>query len=1167
MSLQDSVRINTHYTRSVNLERDADSTAIVEAYIPTSRALKTLERIHESLNVGEAPRAWSLVGPYGSGKSSFALSLSHLLENPESESAQAALGILRKAQPELAKNFERLSMGTRGQCVILLTGSPEPLAKALARSMAEAAQRFWSKRPGRAPAIVRKLEKLARANKPASSEIVQAMAELQLAIAKAGGNGILVVLDELGKFLEFEARHYGANDNFLLQSLAEQAFAAHEAPLTVVVLLHQSFEQYAKGRGETLKNEWAKVQGRYENIPFLESTEQTLRIVAAAFEHDIGEKERQQITKLAQQTARVLSEAKALPGVLDVKAAGALFERCYPLHPVAALLLPILCQKVAQNERTLFSYLGSQEPYGFQESLSRCEVVGGWIYPWEIYEYFVRNQPAALTDHVTHRRWAEVVTAVERLGDAPDAEIQLLKTIGLLNIVGAQGGFKAGRDIIELCLSTKRAVKKAICSLSEKSIIQFRKFSGEYRVWQGSDFDVDAAVEEELAKLGQFSLAEHLASRKALLPIVARKYTIQNGTLRYFVPRFVDAKNYLKEPEMAAEPRIVFYLSEWQDDQTIFAEKVVNHYSELDIVVEYLNSAQLREGVAEVLALEAVQRSAQELNSDPVAKREFKDRYHTAVEAEQKLLDVLLEEPVASRWFWRGERLQIHNKRALQSGLSKVIEAVYHASPVIRNELINRDNPSSQAVAGRNKLLFALLDNADKEDLGIEKFPAEKGIYRSLLKASGLHHEVKGRWALGSPLESDDPYNFSPAWERIQQFFADSEDKPLPFSELYKVLEEPPYGIKRGVLPILCLVTYLVNDHELALYEEDVYCPYLTEEQIERFGRHPATFSVQRFRIEGLRASIHEQYAKALFGEVGNKTLLELARPLVRFMAQLKDYTKRTKSPRLSDRAKAVRNAFNMAKSPQRLLFEGLPKALGYDVDRLDLADSKVVEGFAQALTETLRELKYAYANMLDEQRRLLAQAFHMNPNTDLEDLRRTVIGRYAGLESYTVDVDGLKAFIKRLTKTEGDVEHWFENILMFLGQRPTKKWSDADRAEAEIKLSDYSKRMLDLETLRLHEERYATKTDGDFDVILVKSMRKGGEPIDEVVAIDEARRDALQQIKQELMSTLDAYKDSDLRLAAIAEFVDDFLRHHRKQQSRDRDNDQKRGPKEVKHA
>jgi len=45
--------------------------AVVETYIPTSRALRTLERMAEALKTDESLRAWSLVGPYGSGKSLF----------------------------------------------------------------------------------------------------------------------------------------------------------------------------------------------------------------------------------------------------------------------------------------------------------------------------------------------------------------------------------------------------------------------------------------------------------------------------------------------------------------------------------------------------------------------------------------------------------------------------------------------------------------------------------------------------------------------------------------------------------------------------------------------------------------------------------------------------------------------------------------------------------------------------------------------------------------------------------------------------------------------------------------------------------------------------------------------------------------------------------------
>jgi hypothetical protein len=34
----------------------------------------------------------------------------------------------------------------------------------------------------------------------------------------------------------------------------------------------------------------------------------------------------------------------------------------YPLHPLSALILPILCTKYSQNDRTLFTFLASGEP-------------------------------------------------------------------------------------------------------------------------------------------------------------------------------------------------------------------------------------------------------------------------------------------------------------------------------------------------------------------------------------------------------------------------------------------------------------------------------------------------------------------------------------------------------------------------------------------------------------------------------------------------------------------------------------------------------------------------------------------------------------------------------------------------------------------------------------
>jgi hypothetical protein len=170
-------------------------------------------------------------------------------------------------------------------------------------------------------------------------QIIETVKAIQNAIAKIEGNGLLIIIDELGKFLEYEARHPETNDIYLLQALAELAYTGGKSALSLYVILHQGFEQYAKGLGDSLKNEWAKVQGRFESIPFLEATEQTLRIVSRTILPD-DSINLLPIAKQAGKIAKILANAKALTGSLEEREATKLFTDCYPLHPVSALLLP-----------------------------------------------------------------------------------------------------------------------------------------------------------------------------------------------------------------------------------------------------------------------------------------------------------------------------------------------------------------------------------------------------------------------------------------------------------------------------------------------------------------------------------------------------------------------------------------------------------------------------------------------------------------------------------------------------------------------------------------------------------------------------------------------------------------------------------------------------------
>jgi len=1146
MSWLEKISVNTHYTRSTHLERDASSVDVIASYIPTTRALRVIKSIGDTLNAESLPRAWALTGPYGSGKSSFAVFLSHLLGgNPHT--AQIAQNVLEESDARLAQRF-KANVSAKGHCKILLTGSPEPLGLRLLQAIRKGAFEYWERGRGRRPTIIAMIEQAISSEDVSTSQIVELLNSLQRAVANSGGSGLLIVIDELGKFLEYEARHYGANDIYLLQAIAELACSEGAVPLQCVVLMHQSFEQYARGLGESSKAEWQKVQGRFESVPFLESTEQTLRIIRATLSRRLDKNTENRISKLTATIAETLAKAKALPGSMEKDAAAELFAGCYPLHPITLLLLPVLCQRVAQSERTLFSYLGSQEVHGFRDSLSNLEANNSlpWVMPWEIYEYFIQNQPIAVADHFTHRKWAEVVTAVERLDDAAGHEENLLKTIGLLNIIGAQGGFKASIDILDTCYLEQQekiahqSTSKALKQLQEMSLVTFRKFNGEYRVWQGSDFDIEAELQRELHQLAYLELADVLNERKVLPPVVARRHTISTGTLRYFTPMFVDKKVLKKLDHCSDVSRILIFLAETKEDEKQYLSEAKLHSGGLALSMIYPNGAEVRLTVTEVIALERIQRNSSELSHDPVGQRELKDRLHAARFMEGELLKAILDGLGGSRWFYGQQELNICNKRALQVELSKVSGDIYCQAPLIRNEMINRDKLSSSAAAGRNRLFEAMLEHEIDPDLEIEKYPAEKAIYKSALQASGLHVFQNNKWQFSVP-PNDDPCRVKPAWDAMDIFFNRSELHALPVLELFEELKRPPYGLKDGLVPVLFIAAYLVNQHELALYEEGSFVPALNPENLARLLKNPDTFSIQCFRLSGMRVSVYEKYIEIITGEKKQKkNLLAVARPLAKFLGGLPEYTKRTKT--LSPKAIAVREAYFKSKSPADLLFSDLPVACGCPAFKSDKGSQGLAEKFSKAFVKVLRELKNAYPTLLRNIQDKLTLAFPDCEASDLGQLRQNIRGRCLGLDKFTIDAEGLKAFILRLCDVHGDDQQWLEGLGTFLGRKPPTKWRDEDVQFVDFRLAELSQRLLDLEGLRFVYAKNKDLADPTFEAILLRIVRQNVHELSYVVPITETEKELGRRVMPSILEELEKLPSEHQQLALLTELVDGVL-------------------------
>lgn len=1166
MSLMDRIRVKTCQTRAVNVERDSGAVATIGAYYPTPRAIQVLEDTAATFSRGIAGRAWSLIGPYGTGKSAFGVFL-HALLGANGEAATAeALSVLSKSSPALAKRFRR----HKPMCRVVLTGSPELLSRRLLTKMDAAASAFWQGRPGRKPQVLKRIHEACAAPKVVEREVLEMVDDLQDALERIGAGGLVFVIDELGKFLEFEAREEDANigSTYLLQELAERSYHGRKANLMLFTLQHQAFDMYARRMSEQLQNEWARVQGRFQTVSYIETTEQTLRVLSRAFEHNLTEREQRQIRKRSANSAAELAAANALPIGLSPEVAEELFAACYPVHPVALLALPILCVRFAQNERTLFSYFGGGEPHGFQKAAARLKEVGDWVLPSDVYDYFIQSRPPAQAAIGAQRTWAEVLNAVDRAakeerkhtdahGENGDGGlVRLVKAVGLLNLTTGSESVPASEVVLGQLYPTKDAYQKAIAAPVAASILQYRNFSREYRVSQGTDFNIDEQVARERDKIGRIELARVLTERGETTPIVARRHSIESGALRSFEIVYADAEHPALPDSRRQTPRVVMFLAERRADQALF-HSAREDAQRSEVWVLHRGGAALRAAIGEVLALERVQCGAQEVASDPVAALEVREHLKAARTTEQRALAALFQEPGTSRWYWAGEQLSVSDKRSLQASLSAVMDGIYPDSPQVRSELINRDQLSSQAAAARNKLFSYMMDRATVPGFGIEKYPPEKAIYRSVLERGRLHRASEsGQWKLMPP-PSADPLRLKPVWKRLDALFEGSESAPVSTEQLMDELVAPPIGLKRGMFPLIFLHYYLLHRREIAVYNEGAYSPGLTYEHLERLVRRPDQFTFQRFRVAGVRATLFEEYSQALFGEKRDGlAVLDIARPLTSFLLRLPDYTQKTR--RLSETALRVRQALLLAKSPEQLLFEHLPEACGQRQERAvprALTEQEKMQqngaaltakgdhaGFAETLIGALRELNEAYGSMVGEMRTSLCHSFGCAEDATIGELRSLAIGRCHGLERYTLDVKGLKSFMRRAMDRDRSDEEWLDYVLTFLGQKPPAKWTDQDRSTADYRLAEFSARLLDLQRIKLYYDGRGAEEAESLEVILLKTLSKAHGEIDETVPIDTRTTASIAQQRHEIAGIINGLGDDRLRLALVAAIAQDHL-------------------------
>ena len=1142
--------INPRFFRSTHLERDFSTPDSCTGYILTDFTKSCLERFAEGLLAHSTRRAWRLTGDYGTGKSSFALVLAHLLSGHQNEPIQK----LKQSISIEGLCFENLNL-----IPILVTGNRSPLGKtlllALRKSLATTGLN-GCKLPPRLQHMVEILDGDVLSHVKFGSNwdeipdigdeaIVEGLIEFsQFIKSEYKGAGVFLILDELGKFLEFAATHPERQDIYLLQQLAEAASRSGDTPLFVLGLLHQGFSAYADHLTGTAKQEWEKVAGRFEEILFNQPLGQVVSLLSSA----LGVKTKE-VPPQHQEQARTQMEyalERGWYGPIPLRD-GLLDEatKLFPLDPLAVPVIVRTMQRFGQNERSIFSFLQSSEPFGLQTYASQHSLENAQIYQiHDFYDYVRTNLRHSLNLTSLQTHWSIVDSVISGYTSSNSLEKKVLKTVGMLNLLDTNDLLPTETIIAQAVAHTQEdlhtSVKEIIDRLKhEKGILYDRGIAGGLCLWPHTSVDLEAAYKNaERAVADIQPVSEQIKAYLEPRPIVASRHYIQTGNLRHFEVQYLSGSEFvgfvpLLDEGVDGKIIIVLCDSPQERQRALEVAKSIKRPQVIIAIPDPLYN--LADYFRDFQCWEWIGKNTLQLENDSYAREEVvRQRKAAHFRLEKRIGDLIDLRGYSGRtgfnWFSKGESLPLSTGQELLKHLSNVCDEVFNKSPKIQNELINRQNLSSAAAAARMNLIEAMLEKESEPNLGMleNQRPPEMSMYLSILKQGKIHVKKKKAWYIREPSSKTDLCCILPTLRHINKLLKAETDKKIDVPKLFMELRKPPYGIRDGLIPFLLAIYIVANRQDIAVFEDGTFLREVRGDDFLRLIKAPEYFEIQHSEIKGIRASVFDRLIKVLDipqkSNERNTRILGVVQPLCTFAAQLPEYVHKTK--KISQEAITVRDKLMSAREPAPLLFRDLPIACGLaPFDITDSIEDSRVQDFAEILKVHLGELQNAYTELLERLKYAIFEAFARD--SDVKE--RNSLAKRADALQISVSESQLKALCVRLSDKKLSETKWVESVASFIASNPPSYWSDSDESVFRNKLTEYAERFKHVESIYFSRSEAFAGSEG----IRLSITRTDGSERAEVVYFRPEAEKHFANIQEYIQSLLTEH--GRLGLAAVA--------------------------------
>ena len=795
--------------------------------------------------------------------------------------------------------------------------------------------------------------------------------------------GIILVFDEFGRYVEDCGENLKVKS---IQDLAEYCDHSHYNNHLILVS-HKQLSLYTNTMKKSVSDEWKKIEGRFKATSINIKYDQCLSLIG-----NIIPKNQSYWKKFKRENDKLLndlySQAWDFKGfMLPPQSDGAsVFEDGYPLHPITLFALDRLSKKVAQNERTFFTYLAGDEENALFSQLKKYDTNEFHFIGLDaIYDYFELNIKTFKTDE-SYAIYKKLQYALNKLGaDQNGYQTKVLKTMAVISIISATDVLIADRNTL-LCVidGNKQSISSAIDNLEKKKIIKFMRQYGYYDYFDGSIFDLEQMIEDKLAGISDEMVVRILNEKFSNFALYPYRYNETYFINRVFIPAFATKGDLNKK---------VFHntLPKYYDGMVVFIldnNADVEEYSKINVLpkrtVLVVNgkSNTVEEEVKRYIALQYYYSKKDELaEDDPTIVNEL-NLY--LVEQEAIVTELLRKwrmlENSGTFVMYNSKVVNITSEKEFSNVLSNIMESVFDKTPMVNNDLINKNNLTSAIRLARKKAIECIMNQENIYD-GCPFLSPEYNILRAALSKNGIvdnqtvnpeHRLLENQ--LNRLPDKNRTIAGIPVMDAIRQKLKETGTERLALNELYEMLKSEPYGVRDGLIPIL--IAYALRDYQnVSLYFHGNEHSY-TEEELTKALSEPENYTLFICNWNEEETTYIENLEKIFSGYLsksdGHNRLEELFRAINTHYASISK-SARTTEVYVSDVAKKYRNILNISyKDYNSFFFEILPKLNG-DLQELVIQIRNIKEEL-----ELVKEKLYARVV------RMVKQTFEIDDNEDL---------------------------------------------------------------------------------------------------------------------------------------------------------------------------------------